>query len=298
MEATRRLYIETYGCQMNVADSEVVARIMQMGGYTLCETLDNADVVVLNTCSVRDNAEQRVLNRLQYLHALKRKRHRFVVGVIGCMAERMQQTLIDEHGVDVVAGPDAYMDLPALIETARQGHQAINIEMSGQETYRDIIPARIGNPISGYVSIMRGCDNFCSYCIVPYTRGRERSRDVDSILAELSDLRQRGYKEVTLLGQNVNSYRFTATDGTEYDFRPITTNRGKGTGRMIWEDFDQPLRSTDRDMMYALQHAENVQLVLHGEGGMNHVKTLTENQIRDFYRTVRLYRLKGGDLND
>lgn len=204
-----RLYIETYGCQMNVADSEVVASIMGLAGYELCESEDQADAVLLNTCSIRDNAEQKILARLQYLASLRRKRRpaRLIVGVIGCMAERVRERLISECGVDVVAGPDAYLDLPALFESARLGQPAINVELSTTETYRDVVPRRLGGAgISGFVSIMRGCNNFCSYCIVPYTRGRERSRPVDSILREVADLRTRGFKEVTLLGQNVNSY--------------------------------------------------------------------------------------------
>ncbi|MCM1067748.1 MAG: tRNA (N6-isopentenyl adenosine(37)-C2)-methylthiotransferase MiaB [Muribaculaceae bacterium] len=207
----RKLYIETYGCQMNVADSEVVAAIMEMAGYNLTESIDDADAVLLNTCSIRDNAEQKIVARLQALAAIRRKRKssRLIIGVIGCMAERVQQELVSRHGVDLVAGPDAYLDLPALFASAEAGEAAVNVELSTTETYRDIVPARIpGQNVSGFVSIMRGCNNFCSYCIVPYTRGRERSRPVDSILAEVADLRARGFKEVTLLGQNVNSYLY------------------------------------------------------------------------------------------
>lgn len=192
---------------MNVADSEVVAAVLASDGYELTEDLNEADAVLLNTCSVRDNAEQKVLGRLQYLASLKKK-HPMAVGVIGCMAERMQDELINEHGVDFVAGPDSYLDLPNLVGAVERGEKAINVNLSTTETYRDVIPARIGKSISGFVSIMRGCNNFCTYCIVPYTRGRERSRDVQSILNEVRDLQQKGYKEVTLLGQNVNSYRF------------------------------------------------------------------------------------------
>ncbi len=205
----RRLFIETYGCQMNVADSEVVAAVMETAGYTAARSVDEADAVLLNTCSIRDNAEQKIVGRLQALNALRRKRGgALIIGVIGCMAERVKDDLINNHGVDLVAGPDSYLDLPALFAAAEQGRKAINVELSTTETYRDIIPKRIaGNPVSGFVSIMRGCNNFCSYCIVPYTRGRERSREPRSILAEIADLRARGYREVTLLGQNVNSYR-------------------------------------------------------------------------------------------
>ena len=213
----KKLFIETYGCQMNVADSEVIASIMQMAGYSMAESIDEADAVFMNTCSIRDNAEQKILNRLEYFHTLKTKRKgALIVGVLGCMAERVKQELIDQHHVDLVVGPDAYLSLPDLIAAVEAGEKAINVELSTTETYRDIIPSRIcGNRISGFVSIMRGCNNFCHYCIVPYTRGRERSRDVESILNEVRDLQQKGFKEVTLLGQNVNSYRFTRPDSGE-----------------------------------------------------------------------------------
>ena len=209
----KKLFIETYGCQMNVADSEVIASVMKMAGYDVTEQLDEADAVFLNTCSVRDNAEQKIYNRLEALHAM-RKRHPLIIGVMGCMAEHVKDDLIDNHHTDLVVGPDAYLSLPDLIASVEAGHKAINVELSTTETYRDIIPSRIcGNHISGFVSIMRGCNNFCTYCIVPYTRGRERSRDVESILKEVADLQAKGYKEVTLLGQNVNSYRFEGADG-------------------------------------------------------------------------------------
>ena len=220
-EKAKQLYIETYGCQMNVADSEVVASIMEMAGYRVSEDINGADAVLLNTCSIRDNAEQKIIARLQYLASLRRKQgrsHRLIVGVIGCMAERVRQTLIDDHGVDIVAGPDSYLDLPALFAAAEAGEKAINVELSTTETYREVVPVRLGpNRVSGWVSIMRGCNNFCSYCIVPYTRGRERSRPADSILREVADLRDRGFKEVTLLGQNVNSYHFVPEGGSEAD---------------------------------------------------------------------------------
>lgn len=215
----KKLFIETYGCQMNVADSEVVASVMRMAGYETCETLDEADAVFLNTCSVRDNAEQKIINRLEALHALRRKSRHLIIGVLGCMAERVKEELIENHHVDVVAGPDAYLSLPDLIAQVELGHKAINVELSVTETYKDVIPQRVcGSHISGFVSIMRGCNNFCHYCIVPYTRGRERSRDVESILNEVRDLKKRGYKEVTLLGQNVNSYLHEGADGKTVSF--------------------------------------------------------------------------------
>ena len=217
----KKLFIETYGCQMNVADSEVVAAIMQMAGYETCDTLDQADAVFLNTCSVRDNAEQKIYHRLEELNAIRKSRNTsniipqpstLIIGVLGCMAERVKDELLNRHHADLVAGPDAYLSLPDLIAQAEAGHKAINIDLSTTETYRDIVPRRIfASKISGFVSIMRGCNNFCHYCIVPYTRGRERSRDVDSILREVRDLRNQGYREVTLLGQNVNSYGLSLT---------------------------------------------------------------------------------------
>ena len=215
---TKKFYIETYGCQMNVADSEVVAAIMETTDAEMTEQWEDADIILLNTCSIRDNAEQKVGARLRELKALMKKNKSqidnrdAIIGVIGCMAERMGQELIDEFGVDFVAGPDAYLDIPNLLAQCEQGHKAMNVQLSTTETYRQIIPSRIGRSISGFVSIMRGCNNFCSYCVVPYTRGRERSRDVDSILNEVRDLQARGYKEVTLLGQNVNSYRYEEVD--------------------------------------------------------------------------------------
>ena len=204
----KKLYIETYGCQMNVADSEVVASVMQMAGYEPCDNADEADAVFLNTCSVRENAENKIYHRLAELHAMRKKKSgRLIVGVLGCMAERVKEDLLENHHADLVAGPDAYLRLPDLIAQVEAGQKAIDIDLSTSETYRNIVPQRIsGNRISGYVSIMRGCNNFCHYCIVPYTRGRERSRDVESILREVRDLSEKGFKEVTLLGQNVNSY--------------------------------------------------------------------------------------------
>ena len=204
----KKLLIETYGCQMNVADSEVVASVMGMAGYELTENIDEADAVFLNTCSVRDNAEQKIISRLEFLYSLQKKGHKIIIGVLGCMAERVKDELIEKHHADIVVGPDAYMSLPDLVAQVECGHKAINVELSTTETYKDIIPQRIcGTHIGGFVTIMRGCNNFCHYCIVPYTRGRERSRDVESILRECRDLADRGFKEVTLLGQNVNSYR-------------------------------------------------------------------------------------------
>lgn len=213
----KKLFIETYGCQMNVADSEVVASVMQMAGYETTEEIDEADAIFLNTCSVRENAENKIYHRLEALHNINRNKGRKVIlGVLGCMAERVKDELIEKHHANLVAGPDSYLTLPDLIAQCEIGQNAIDTNLSLTETYRDVLPKRAhGMKISGFVSIMRGCNNFCHYCIVPYTRGRERSRDIDSILKECVDLRDRGYKELTLLGQNVNSYKFPKAGADE-----------------------------------------------------------------------------------
>ena len=213
----KKLLIETYGCQMNVADSEVVASIMDMAGYETCQNPDEADAVFLNTCSVRAAAEQKIVSRLEYWHSQQRKGRRIIIGVLGCMAERVKDELLEKYHADLVAGPDAYLSLPDLIAQAEAGHKAINVELSTVETYQDIVPSRLHTAhIGGFVSIMRGCNNFCHYCIVPYTRGRERSRDVQSILREVKDLEAKGFKEVTLLGQNVNSYASEENGGVGF----------------------------------------------------------------------------------
>lgn len=219
----KKVRIETYGCQMNVADSEVVAAIMGMAGYSLTETDREAAAVLINTCSIRDNAEQKIYSRLSYWNALRRKTGKnIIIGVIGCMAERLKEELIERHGVDLVAGPDSYLQLPDLVASAELGNKAIDVNLSTTETYRDVLPHRVGSGgISGFISIMRGCNNFCSYCIVPYTRGRERSREPESILRELDDLRQRGFKEATLLGQNVDSYSYVSPEGETTDFAAL-----------------------------------------------------------------------------
>ena len=217
--------IETYGCQMNVADSEVIASMLSLAGYSRMDDREVKegvvpDAVILNTCSVREAAEQKIYHRLEYWNGVRKRNggRPAVIGVAGCMAERLRDKLIDDHGANLVAGPDSYSDLPALIGAAERGEKAVNIELSTTETYRDIMPVRSGGSISGFISITRGCNNFCTYCIVPYTRGRERSREPKSILAELADLRRRGFREVTLLGQNVNSYKFEDEDGSVVDF--------------------------------------------------------------------------------
>ena len=284
--ADRKLLIETYGCQMNVADSEVVAAVMQTVGYDTADTLDTADAVLLNTCSIRDNAEQKILGRLQYLRSVRRRRP-LIIGVIGCMAERVKQQLIDEEGVDIVAGPDSYNDLPALFAAAEAGEKAINIDLSTTETYRDIMPLRLGpNRISGFVSIMRGCNNFCSYCIVPYTRGRERSREADSILAEVRNLADAGFKEVTLLGQNVNSYRYTAADGSVTTFADLLTAVADAVPHMrVRFTTSHPKDMTD-DILAAIASRPNIARHIHlpVQSGSNAVlKAMNRKYTREWY---------------
>ena len=232
-EKEKKLFIETYGCQMNVADSEVIASVMKIAGYEPTDAIEDADAVFLNTCSIRDNAEQKIFSRLDYFASLRKKRKsRLVLGVLGCMAERVKDELIANHGVDIVAGPDAYLSLPDLVAAAELGEKAINIQLSTTETYRDVIPQRIGhNRISGYISIMRGCNNFCSYCIVPYVRGRERSRDPQCVLQEVRELVAAGYKDITLLGQNVNSYGNDL--GLDYHFPDLLEDIDKIPGEYL-----------------------------------------------------------------
>ena len=220
MQKTKYLYLETYGCQMNVADSEVIRAVMQTIGYETTEEIDQADAIFLNTCSVRENAEQKIYTRLSQLRALREKLSRpIIIGVLGCMAENVREALITEHHADLVAGPDSYQDLPNLVSAAEAGERAVNVTLSRSETYADIVPVKLpGVHISGYISIMRGCDQFCTYCIVPYTRGRERSREVKSILAELDQMREMGYREVVLLGQTVDAYTYTDEAGVTTDF--------------------------------------------------------------------------------
>lgn len=283
----KKLFIETYGCQMNVADSEVVASVMQMAGYEPCESLDEADAVFLNTCSVRDNAEQKIYHRLEALTAQRRKGRKIIIGVIGCMAERVKEALIEEHGVDLVAGPDAYLSLPDLIAQAETGHKAINIELSTTETYRNVVPRRVGgNHLSGFVSIMRGCNNFCHYCIVPYTRGRERSRDLDSILTETTDLATRGYKELTLLGQNVNSYRYEAPDGTVIGFPQLLRSVARAVpGMRIRFTTSHPKDMSD-DTLHVIAEEPNICHHIHlpvQSGSDRILKLMNRKYTREWY---------------
>ena len=283
----KKLFIETYGCQMNVADSEVIASVMQMAGYSVAETLEEADAVFMNTCSIRDNAEQKILNRLEFFHSLKKKKKHLIVGVLGCMAERVKDDLITNHHVDLVVGPDAYLTLPDLIAAVETGEKAINVELSTTETYRDVIPSRIcGNHISGFVSIMRGCNNFCTYCIVPYTRGRERSRDVESILNEVADLVAKGYKEVTLLGQNVNSYRFERPTGEVVTFPMLLRTVAEAApGVRIRFTTSHPKDMSDETLHVIAEH-DNICKMIHlpaQSGSSRILKVMNRKYTREWY---------------
>ena len=283
----KKVRIETYGCQMNVADSEVIAAMMSLAGYEPTEREDEAAAVLLNTCSIRDNAEQKIFSRLAHWNALRRKSgHNIIIGVVGCMAERMKQELIDRHGVDLVAGPDAYMELPELVAAAEMGEPAINVTLSTTETYRDVVPRRLNGGISGFISIMRGCNNFCSYCIVPYTRGRERSREPQSILRELEDLRQRGFKEATLLGQNVNSYRFTDTDGNVTDFPELLEMVAQAAPEMrIRFTTSHPKDMSDRTLETIARHtnlARHIHLPVQS-GSDSVLKAMNRKYTREWY---------------
>ncbi len=285
--AELKVRIETYGCQMNVADSEVIASMMSVAGYDLTEDDGEASAVMINTCSIRDNAEQKIYHRLAYWNALRRKSgRRIIIGVVGCMAERLKRRLVEEHGVDLVAGPDAYMEIPQLVAAAEAGEEAVNVELSTTETYRDIIPRRIAGGVSGFISIMRGCNNFCTYCIVPYTRGRERSREPKSILAELADLRSRGYREAVLLGQNVNSYRYEGGDGAAVDFPALLAMAAEAAPDMrIRFTTSHPKDMSDETLRVIAAH-ENLARHIHlpVQSGSNEVlKAMNRKYTREWY---------------
>ncbi len=283
----KKLYIETYGCQMNIADTEVVASIMEMDGYTITDKEEDADAIFVNTCAIRENAEQRVIQRLEYFNSVKRKREgKLIIGVLGCMAERVKEVLIEQHHADLVIGPDSYMDLPNLIGLVEQGEKAINVELSKTETYKDVIPLKMaGNNISGFISIMRGCNNFCTYCIVPYTRGRERSRDAVSILNELNDLKQRGFKEVTLLGQNVNSYLYV-DDKQTIDFPDLLDMVAKHAPEMrVRFMTSHPKDMTDKTL-YTIANNENICNFIHlpfQSGSSRMLKLMNRKYDREWY---------------
>ncbi len=282
----KKLYIETYGCQMNVADSETVASIMKMAGYDTCDSADQADAIFLNTCSIRDNAEQKIIHRLNALHAEHNKNRKFLIGVLGCMAERAKQNLIDNHHADIVAGPDSYLRLPELVAEAENGGKAIDVELSLTETYQDIIPQRIcGNRISGFVSITRGCNNFCHYCIVPYTRGRERSRSIDSILQEVRDLKEKNYKEVTLLGQNVNSYR-SEYNGKTIQFPDLLRMVADAVPELRIRFTTSHPKDMSDDTLQAIAEMPNISRHIHlpvQSGSNNILKTMNRKYTREWY---------------
>ena len=272
---------------MNVADSEVVASVMGMAGYEVCQDIEQADAVFLNTCSVRDNAEQKILSRLEFLHSLQKKGHQIIIGVLGCMAERVRDELIEKHHVDLVAGPDAYMSLPNLVAQVECGQKAINVELSLTETYRDVVPQRIcGAHIGGFVSIMRGCNNFCHYCIVPYTRGRERSRDVESILRECMDLRDRGFREVTLLGQNVNSYRATDAEGQETSFPQLLQRVARAVPEMRVRFTTSHPKDMSDETLYVIASEPNICHHIHlpvQSGSDRILKLMNRKYTREWY---------------
>lgn len=284
----KKVRIETYGCQMNVADSEVVASVMGMAGYEVTENDNEASAVIFNTCSIRENAEQKIYQRINHWKAFRRKSgSRVIIAVIGCMAERLKKTLIDDYGVDVVAGPDAYLQLPELFAAAEAGEKAIDIELSLTETYRDVMPQRIGSlGVGGFISIMRGCNNFCSYCIVPYTRGRERSREPQSILRELADLRSRGFKEATLLGQNVNSYCYESDGEDKVDFPALLAMVAQAAPDMrIRFTTSHPKDMSDETLMVMAKYpniARHIHLPV--QSGSNEVlKSMNRKYTREWY---------------
>lgn len=284
---SKKVRIETYGCQMNVADSEVVAAIMGLAGYEPTDSDNEAAAVLLNTCSIRDNAEQKIYSRLAYWNSLRRKLGRnIIIGVIGCMAERVRHELLERHGVDLVAGPDSYLDLPDLIASAEAGEKAINIELSTTETYRDVTPRRLSGGVGGFISIMRGCNNFCSYCIVPYTRGRERSREPQSILRELADLREKGYREVTLLGQNVDSYRFTDADSKTTGFAELLATVAKAAPDMRVRFTTSHPKDLGDDTLEVMAAHPNIARHIHlpVQSGSNEVlKLMNRKYTREWY---------------
>ena len=282
----KKLFIETYGCQMNVADSEVVASIMKMDGYAVTDKIEEADAVFVNTCSVRDNAEQKIYGRLQYFQSLKRKKKNLVIGVLGCMAERVKGELIEVHRADLVVGPDSYMDLPNLVGAVERGEKAINVELSTQETYKDVIPLKLGGAhISGFVSIMRGCNNFCTYCIVPYTRGRERSRDVESILNEIRDMRDKGFKEVTLLGQNVNSYLFEK-EGEKISFPVLLKRVAEEVPEMRVRFTTSHPKDMSDETLHVIAEHDNICKMIHlpaQSGSSRILKVMNRKYTREWY---------------
>ncbi|MDR1096622.1 MAG: tRNA (N6-isopentenyl adenosine(37)-C2)-methylthiotransferase MiaB [Tannerella sp.] len=283
----RKLYMETYGCQMNIADSEVVSSVMQTDGYVLTEDIGEADAIFVNTCSVRDHAEQRVIARLQYFQSLRKNKRKLIIGVLGCMAERVKDDLIKNQGVDLVAGPDSYLDLPNLVGAVERGEKAINVELSSRETYKDVVPLKMaGVHITGFISIMRGCNNFCSYCIVPYTRGRERSRDVESILKEALDMYSVGYKDITLLGQNVNSYRYKTADGEVTGFPQLLEKVAEAVPAMRIRFMTSHPKDMSDEMLHVMAAHRNICKFIHlpaQSGSSRILRVMNRNYTREGY---------------
>ena len=282
----KKLFIETYGCQMNVADSEVIGSILKVAEYEVTDDIKAADLILLNTCSIRDNAEQKIYGRLDQLNAMRRGKST-LIGVVGCMAERVKEELIEKYNVNIVAGPDAYLSLPQLIAEAELGHAAMNIELSTTETYRDVIPMRIcsGN-VSGYISIMRGCNNFCHYCVVPYTRGRERSRDIQSILNEVDDLVAKGFKEIILLGQNVNSYNFEGEDGEHITFPELLRRVARHAPQTRIRFTTSHPKDMSDDTLRVIAEEPNVCRNIHlpvQSGSSNMLKSMNRKYTREWY---------------
>ena len=282
----KKLFIETYGCQMNVADSEVIGSILQVAGYAVCDEIKEADLILLNTCSIRDNAEQKIYGRLDQLNAMRRGKNT-LIGVVGCMAERVKEELIKSYKVNIVAGPDTYLSLPELIAEAELGHAAMNIELSTTETYRDVIPMRIcSGKVSGYISIMRGCNNFCHYCVVPYTRGRERSRDIQSILNEVDDLVAKGFKEIILLGQNVNSYRFENGEGETVTFPQLLRRVAQHAPQIRIRFTTSHPKDMSDETLAVIAEEPNVCKSIHlpvQSGSNNMLKSMNRKYTREWY---------------
>ncbi len=286
---SRKLYIESYGCAMNFADSEIVTSILKNEGFDTTSNYENADVILLNTCSIRDKAEQTVRNRLQQFHKIKFQRPEVQIGVLGCMAERLKKDLLEEEKiVDIVAGPDAYRDLPNLVRTVDEGEKAVNVFLSREETYADISPVRLNsNGVTAFVSIMRGCDNMCSFCVVPFTRGRERSRDPQSIIREASDLLRKGYKEVTLLGQNVDSYKWKdANEGKTINFANLLEMVAKVSPELrVRFSTSHPKDITD-EVLETIANYENICNYIHlpAQSGNNRIlKLMNRSYTREWY---------------
>jgi tRNA-2-methylthio-N6-dimethylallyladenosine synthase len=303
VKGTKKLYIESYGCQMNFADSEVVASILRTNGYSTTSDVSEADLVLINTCAIRDNAEQKVRNRLNALNANKKQKPDLKIGVLGCMAERLKTKFLEEEKmVDMVVGPDAYRDLPNLLEEVEEGHKAVNVFLSREETYADIAPIRLdSNGVSAFISIMRGCDNMCSFCVVPYTRGRERSRDPHSIISEATDLFEKGYREVTLLGQNVDSYKWENEEKTErFNFAQLLTEVAKINPELrVRFSTSHPKDITD-EVLYAIKANENVCKYIHlpaQSGSSRILELMNRTYDREWYlqKIDRIREILGDD---